>query len=111
MKVTINVTQEDIKQGCSGNARNCPVARAIVRALNLTLGRVSVSNNLFIYMKDDVHHLGAMRTPDSVLQFIARFDTGCAVEPFSFELEIPDTVPQIPVPAEMVAKVREEVAK
>jgi hypothetical protein len=34
--LTVNVTQEDIDHGISGNCRNCPIALAVIRALDLS---------------------------------------------------------------------------
>lgn len=74
----IKVTQDDIWNGIKDDCCNCPVALAIgrrfpvesvaVRSLAITIGGIKFP------------------LPVHVWQWIRKFDTGCAVEPFEFEL-------------------------
>lgn len=83
--VTIHVTAGDIAAGSITSCENCPVAQAIMR----TLGLPHVSVGL-----DDMdlgrHVAVLVPTPARASHFMRLFDGGHKVEPFSFELDVPD---------------------
>ena len=93
MKITVSVTQEDIERGREGGfiAQNCPIARALRRARfpDATVGLQFLGD-----FPDYVVHFqkgGRFRSlPESAQQFAFEFDIGRSVEPFSFELEVPE---------------------
>lgn len=84
MKVTVDVTAEDIAEGSPNFCQFCPIARAIKRVVR---GFVSVS------VKTTLVFFGEAATPadlpKTAVDFIANFDAGAKVTPFSFELDIP----------------------
>jgi hypothetical protein len=66
----------------------CPVAHAIMRAYGYKIaGSVTVSRGA-ILMPDK----GTGDVPESVKEFITRFDNGGWVEPFEFELSLREGV-------------------
>ena len=73
----IQVTQNDIDNGRSDNCKYCPVALAINRIFP---GFVAV-RSLTITVGEDKFPIGI-----PVWKFVRKFDTGCAVQPFEFEL-------------------------
>jgi hypothetical protein len=86
MNVTINVTQDDIDNGCRGNAIACPVARAAARVLDAS--HMSVRTKVLEF----VDPLILILLPPAVVEFIRRFDSRVRVQPFSFSLDIPDNL-------------------
>jgi hypothetical protein len=86
MKVTINVTEEDIKQGEKQHCSRCPVALALRRVAK---GEPAVIGYSIIFSKDI-----EIETPDDVVEWIMDFDDddGCDVSPFSFEMDLPEEV-------------------
>src|SRR5256885_4584440 len=77
MAMIIEVTAEDIANGKKSSITDCPVALALHRAgfPTATVGAWSMMNGE-----------GFDALPEGVSQFIARFDGGEPVEPFSFEV-------------------------
>ena len=92
---TINVTQIDIDAGGTNHC-NCPVARAVERTLADWL--VPEVGYTHVSLLDNTRSgaLSELFLPDSAQQFVARVsrhpDAGGAetLEPFSFELDLPD---------------------
>lgn len=80
--ITVRVTQDDIDRGVRGSTTDCPVARALCRAVP----------NAFIRVWKDVAFVRIHRVeiPPKVRRFIHDFDDYRAVKPFSFEIDIPD---------------------
>lgn len=83
MLITITVTAADIARGKPGEACACPVYLALARALP-HLGSMR-AGPLYIGLTARV----AVDTPTEASDFIARFDNGLPVEPFSFGLDVP----------------------
>jgi hypothetical protein len=94
MKLTIDVTADDIEHGKRRDCNNCPVARAIQRHFHT----VKVGVGAVIYWDTPWHDLYNVYCvpPDSVFEFISRFDNNPIdyerPQPISFELEIPEEV-------------------
>lgn len=90
MKVLIRVTQDDIKQGTKGSCTGCPIALAIGRILNpnyyVTVGRSSI----MLYAVIRFFCEWRMEPPKEVSDFIVAFDKRQVVEPFEFEVDIPE---------------------
>jgi hypothetical protein len=85
MIITVNVTEDDIRDGQAGVCRECPVALAIKRALPGTDVHVSYERvSLGGPRRQEI-----LGTPDAVQEFIGRFDSALPVEPFEFDLDIP----------------------
>lgn len=78
---TIHVTQEDIENGERNRASRCPVAIAIKRATgnaSVYVGTLDMSIGEFLDMS----------LPRKLVKFIGRFDSGKAVHPFTFTIDI-----------------------
>lgn len=86
MIVTIDVTRDDIDQGVRTDCMQCPVARAIRRALGLDYD-VSVGPS---DMDLGQHTYLSVLTPAHAAAFMGHFDAGHPVAPFRFELNVPD---------------------
>lgn len=92
MKLTIQVTEEDIGEGVKSDCYLCPIARAMDRC---TGGSASVwSTYAKIVLHGDVLTIDPL--PQSARDFIANFDETRPdhrrePEPFSFEIELPNT--------------------
>lgn len=86
---TINVTSEDISRGEPKNARCCPVAIAIGRHANwateVTVDRYEIGFETDINCESEL-----VSTPAEASEFIKDFDAGMPVQPFSFNLDIPE---------------------
>lgn len=82
MKIT--VTQEDISHGIAKDCEECPIAHALERALGC---RSYVERDSFFYRKDG-RFTANLPLPEIASAFIAAFDAGQPVEPFSFEVEV-----------------------
>lgn len=88
--VKIDVTQEDIDLGRPQCAYRCPVALAISRILEGKVGEVIVG--------DEEVHINRLNDEDFVLRThsenvsgrIKTYDDTGKMDPFSFELELPD---------------------
>lgn len=86
MKITIDVTAEDIRCGQRQTSGSCPIALALIR---------SGLRNPHVYHNADAY-IGApalrewLLLPAEAASFIYRFDDEESVEPFSFELDVPD---------------------
>jgi hypothetical protein len=76
----IHVTKRDISHGVAGSCHECPVALAVTRTLGVH-GGVNVTPKA-IKAGGRVY-----RTPQSVVRFIRRFDSGDPVAGFGFRLQ------------------------
>lgn len=89
MKVRVDVTAEDIANGCQHMASSCPVAKAISRALgtsvyvNTTGGKWGKNSELDLALG---HPL-----PMVVVQAARKFDRSGEMRPFVFDIELPDS--------------------
>lgn len=99
MKLTIDVTQEDIDEGCrkdvDGTNGGCMVYRAFMRATEgaFPFVRVECSDilifNNYESLQDAVGFDHNIEMPEFLEEKIIYFDSGLPVEPFSFEVDIP----------------------
>ena len=82
MKLTVNVTQEDIDNGRRRTCSGCPVALAISRAWGK---RITVGPNDFGASHESIP------LPREAMHFVELFDRGHAktLLPFSFVVEVP----------------------
>jgi hypothetical protein len=99
VKLRVEVTAEDIACGQRENPCACPIAKALIRAG----ARDPMVAGAFI--RDDEDHDGdspwavsfdhdyltEVRLPGECGEFASSFDRGLPVEPFTFEIEVPDT--------------------
>lgn len=79
-RITVTVTEDDIRLGCAKQHNGCPIARAAQRVLpnqEVSVGAVLIFNQDF-YLSA-VYHL-----PESALRFEQKFDNLDFVEPFTF---------------------------
>src|SRR5262245_46900771 len=90
--IKVHVTQRDIRDGEPESYSSCPVALALGRTLGFSendrLERVAVcSEQIEVGGKNG----WKIKTPAEVDDFISNFDDPCCdVEPFCFELELPE---------------------
>lgn len=92
-KRTIEVTAEDIKDAKPLSIWDCAVAKACNR-LKLAEHHVQVDGtNVYFYKDDDRQalHVAVATLPYEAQAWIQEFDSGKNVQPFSFELEVPDS--------------------
>jgi len=87
MKITFNVTQEDIDNGCRVDIFNCMVAKALQRELKVNFVH-STFFDAVIVISDRYYYKHSENTSLN----IGRFDAGGEVKPFSFSLDIKDEV-------------------
>lgn len=82
----VKVTQEDIEKGIPEHCGKCPIARAIRRAMPdaISVGVGSIGVEWF-----DKSGFRVAELPQQAQQFIYYFDFGEPVQPFEFDLEIP----------------------
>ncbi len=99
MKLTINVTKQDIEMGCVAQPSNCPIARAVRRVLREMGARVqsysvSVGTNYLDIFTEDKYiighllHTAGAPLPAQAHNFIMMFDIHKPTKPFSFEIEL-----------------------
>lgn len=98
MKLKIEVTVDDIKDGCRGMASNCPVARACFRAYHESNSDIKVVSAytyevVFYEAKSFTFGWGTRpkykaKLPEHVSRFIDDFDRGEDVAPIEFEIEL-----------------------
>jgi hypothetical protein len=95
-EVIVEITEQDIKLGCVGHGRNCPIARAITRLL--TPKAVVFVDYFEILFFDDHENLNERKSvpvfsvtpPKEAYDFMTGFDGGALSEPFAFQLSIPE---------------------
>ena len=99
MKVTINVSADDIAHGRIGECHFCPLARAMNRALPaIDYLHSWAIDGLHAYLGDKIDVSVAL--PDSCFTFVERYDAGCRVYPFTFEVTLPANAAEfVKVPA------------
>lgn len=90
----VDVTQMDIDRGVRSHACACPVAIALKRVTrpdvrSIVMGVQITVTRRFPFQPDDDYYV---RSPESVVAFITRFDRNQSVEPFSFDLDIPEAL-------------------
>jgi hypothetical protein len=85
--VTIEVTQEDIEKGQRKDGCNCPIAKAIKRAIPGCC--VSVATR-WVVLSINGEFCGDSFLPEKALKFIADFDNFNPISPFTFQLEVPE---------------------
>jgi hypothetical protein len=80
--VAVNVTAEDIAEGRESDCWECPVARALSRA---------VGDDVHVYFGSisDGGGMWERHLPRTASDFQRRFDKGQPVEPFGFEASVP----------------------
>ena len=91
-KVTIEVTDDDIFDGIKNSCHNCPIALAAIR---IDVARIISVNSISMEVRNSYSRVGDIIVlPNEAIDFIAAFDGlgPTAVEPFSFEIEVPDVI-------------------
>jgi hypothetical protein len=93
MKLTFNITKNNIKNGKQADPANCAIARAVknnIKNKGLKLKRVSVLPNditiKYFNEKTKRNRTISANMPNSGFQFIKAFDSGYKVQPFKLEL-------------------------
>ncbi len=86
--VEVEVLDEDIKKGDHDDCHNCALARAIKRRVAPYFRRnVSVGSNQI-----SVGIAAGQELPSECIDWIRRFDDGEKVEPFRFQIILPEYV-------------------
>ncbi len=83
MKITIQVTEHDIRRGIPQSHNRCPVARALHRRT----GRPWTTDGRDCWPFNEIGPY--FRLPEEAELFIACFDSKYPVRPFSFEIDLP----------------------
>ena len=83
MRLRVEVTAEDIAKGVRNTCDRCPIALAL-SALGVIEPFVDGYAVEFGNCEEQV------RTPEVASAFIEAFDLGNPVEPFTFEIDVPD---------------------
>lgn len=86
--MTVDVTAKDIRRGKPRRMMECPVSLALGR---LTGDDWIVTSNNAMCMNEK--RTCQLRLPAAVRDWIANYDDAVAVEPFSFELDVPQDAP------------------
>ena len=89
IKVNVNLTQNHIYHGDAGECGSCPAALAILDALPGTQPDVE-GRHIRLHRGTIGGKSARVDTPQAVRNFIKDFDDGLHVEPFTFELTVPD---------------------
>ena len=87
--MTIHVTQEHIDKGALSNSCKCPVALALQEVLQKQVFVCQTVAATYRIEASDLSSIGQYDDyglPQSVADFVRRFDAGQDVEPFTFEL-------------------------
>ena len=94
MKVLLNVTEEDIKNGKRHSARSCPVALSLSRGAKADASVGPYHASIYYLRRSRMSKLlrikgkvGMTVLPDNVANWIHAFDLGAIVAPFQTELE------------------------
>ncbi len=89
MKKRICVTEKDIQKGEAACCNRCPVALALHRELGAEyFVGLLIGSGWVAFVADRGED--SLRLPVSCGDFAFRFDCGLAVEPFEFELDVPE---------------------
>lgn len=86
--LTVAVTKEDIDQGVPGDPCQCPLARALNRALDYAEGTVDVDANEY-WLGPQAKEPRPYRLPAAASAFVLAFDSDEPVAPFSFKIRKP----------------------
>ena len=84
----IVVTQDDIDTGIRFHATQCPIARAIIRMFK-PLGWFSIGPHRVFITQDTLDY--TVLLPSEAASFMLSFDCGRAVQPFAFDIDLPDS--------------------
>jgi hypothetical protein len=87
--IIINVTEKHIARGICGSPGGCAVALAFRDVVKP--GITICTSPLFTSLWDQGTCIN-IQHPDTVTKFIGRFDAEHPVDPFSFEVEIPEVL-------------------
>jgi len=89
-KVTIEVTDDDIFDGIKSSCHSCPIALAASR---IDIARIISVNSTSMVVRNSYSRVGDfILLPIEAIDFIEAFDADQEVEPFSFEIEVPDVI-------------------
>ncbi len=99
MRLTINVTKQDIGMGCAADSGNCPIARAAMRALaNMGAQKFFVSvgtRYLDIFhrvpnemSKSRLRPIATSTLPPEAAYFILMFDMHEPTKAFTFDVDL-----------------------
>lgn len=78
---SVKVTRWHIEHGTKGSERTCPIALAL---MSQGYGEVRVNKEIIEF--STINRVFTFHTPNSVKQWITRFDCALSVEPMEFEL-------------------------
>jgi hypothetical protein len=91
MKLRIKVTKSHIDVGRIGSVDYCPIGVAINSEIHEDYYAYVLEEEIKIFNRSEEKHdslVGLIHLPRSARRFIARFDKGLTVKPFSFDLNV-----------------------
>jgi hypothetical protein len=88
--VEISVTAEDIANGAISDCVACPIALAIGRVIPDAITVDVFTDHADFCDTVKFEPLADATLPDSAAEFINRFDNRREVQPFTFQLEVPE---------------------
>ena len=88
--ININLEQRHIDRGVAFSQSECPAALAITEALPGVRGCCVGAWRIWLYRASDDYRGECVGSPRAITNFIRDFDAGRDVEPFTFELEVPE---------------------
>lgn len=87
--VLVRVEQRHINEGKAKSCGSCPLARAINDALGRDIAPLGVGVNNTSWWGNPFGDIGGT-LPFDASAFVVNYDAGLPVEPFEFEIRIPD---------------------
>jgi hypothetical protein len=92
MIAIVAVTQDDIDRGVPADAEHCPIARALCRRFHLGEGEVFVGPAEIMFSDGDDGRPVEPPLPPRARKFVDDFDHCQPVSPFTFVIDVPDTL-------------------
>jgi len=90
IRITIDVTRQDLAAGIPGEPCTCPIAVAALRAMPFLTGIWVDETHIELDAGYGPYDGAAIPLPPLARESISRIDAGDAVEPFSFDIDVPD---------------------
>lgn len=91
MITKIEVTRDHIKKGIRANGSSCPIAIALIPLLKASHYPVVYTGYVSFTVPNRWHSIN-LNMPGEATIFLNDFDKGLNVDPFTFELDIPDWI-------------------
>ena len=89
MRLTVQVTQDDIDAGVRDSCSRCPVAFALQRLANVRFAIVNKHHATVVFGNDLQATVNEDARSEDLFRRIHRFDLHGRMEPFSFSINVP----------------------